>query len=54
MYFFSIRLQWLPVITTKNLGKSIRSSGYDLVLSMASKYTRQIRAAVLEELGKDM
>ena len=24
-----------------------------LVLSMASKYTRQIRAAVLEELGKD-
>ena len=53
MYFFSIRLQWLPVITTKNLGKSIVLPAMTLVLSMASKYTRQIRAAVLEELGKD-
>ena len=52
MYFFSIRLQWLPVITTKNLGKSIVLPAMTLVLSMASKYTRQIRAAVLEELER--
>ena len=41
------------MITTKNLGKSIVLPAMTLVLSMASKYTRQIRAAVLEELGKD-
>ena len=52
VYFFSIRLQWLPVITTKNLGKSIVLPAMTLVLSMASKYTRQIRAAVLEELER--
>ena len=53
MYFFSIQLGWLPVITTQNLALSLVLPTLTLVLSMASKYTRQIRAAVLEELSKD-
>src|SRR5699024_7736534 len=53
MYFFSIQLGWLPVITTQNLALSLVLPTLTLVLSMASKYIRQIRAAVLEELSKD-
>ncbi|HIR13245.1 MAG TPA: ABC transporter permease [Candidatus Choladousia intestinavium] len=53
MYFFSIQLGWLPVITTQNLVLSLVLPTLTLVLSMASKYIRQIRAAVLEELSKD-
>ena len=53
MYVFSIRLQWLPVITTADLGKSVILPALTLSVSMAARYTRQIRAAVLEELGKD-
>ena len=53
MYFFSIRLGWLPVITTKNLLQSLVLPTLTLTVSMASKYTRQVRATVLEELNKD-
>ena len=53
MYFFSIRLRWLPVITTENKAMSLILPTLTLTLSMASKYTRQVRAAVLEELNKD-
>ncbi|QKF07537.1 ABC transporter permease [Berryella wangjianweii] len=57
---FSVQLGWFPVISSR-----IGASGLDsltpagmvlptatLALSMASKYTRQIRAAVLDELSK--
>ena len=53
MYFFSIQLGFLPVITNTNLGKSIVLPTLTLAVSMASKYTRQIRAVILEELNKD-
>ena len=53
MYFFSIRLGWLPVITTMNLLQSLVLPTLTLTVSMASKYTRQVRATVLEELNKD-
>lgn len=53
MYIFSIRLRWLPVITTENKAMSLILPTLTLTLSMASKYTRQVRAAVLEELNKD-
>lgn len=53
MYFFSIRLGWFPVITNDNLGQSIILPTLTLAVSMASKYTRQVRATVLEELNKD-
>lgn len=53
IYFFSIRLGWLPVITNDNLIQSIILPTLTLAISMAAKYTRQIRATVLEELNKD-
>ena len=53
MYFFSIQLGWLPVITTDNTELSLVLPTLTQAISMASKYTRQVRAAVLEELNKD-
>lgn len=53
MYFFSIKLGWLPVITTDNIALSLVLPTLTLTIAMASKYTRQVRAAVLEELNKD-
>ena len=53
MYFFSIKLGIFPVITNTNIGKSIVLPTLTLAISMASKYTRQIRAVILEELNKD-
>ena len=53
MYFFSIKLGWLPVITTDNIALSLVLPTLTLAITMASKYTRQVRAAVLEELNKD-
>ena len=53
MYFFSIKLGWLPVITTDNIVLSMGLPTLTLAIAMASKYTRQVRAAVLEELNKD-
>ncbi len=53
IYFLSIQLGWLPVITNDNVGQSLVLPTLTLAISMASKYTRQIRAAVLEELNQD-
>ena len=53
MYFFSIRLGWLPVITSDNIALSLILPTLTLAISMASKYTRQVRATILEELNKD-
>ena len=53
MYFLSIKLGWLPVITTENTALSLILPTLTLAISMASKYTRQVRATVLEELNKD-
>lgn len=53
MYFFSIRLGWLPVIST---GVSLRSAvlpSLTLAIAMSAKYARQVRAAVLDELSRD-
>lgn len=60
IFVFAITLGWLPVISA-NIGKSglaaISITGIilptaTLAIAMASKYTRQIRATVLEELNK--
>lgn len=53
MYFLSVKLRMLPVVTTENLFLSMIMPTLTLTISMASKYTRQVRAAVLEELNKD-
>ena len=42
MYFFSIKLVWLPVITTDNVALSLVLPTLTLAISMASKYTRQV------------
>lgn len=60
IYVFAIELGWFPVLSS-----SVGKSGWEslsvqgtvlptltLGIAMASKYTRQIRAAVLDELGK--
>ena len=51
--FLSIRLGVLPVVTNTDLGQSIILPTLTLAISMAAKYTRQVRATVLEELNKD-
>ena len=51
MFIFSYRLGWIPVLaTTKPIGLVLPA--LTLVLVMASRYIRQIRAAMLDELGK--
>ena len=53
IYFLSIKMNLLPVITNDNIVHSLVLPTLTLAISMASKYTRQVRATVLEELGKD-
>ena len=53
MYFFSVRCNLLPVVTTDDTAKSLILPTLTLAVSMVSKYSRQIRATVLEELDKD-
>ena len=53
MYVFSVKLGWLPVITSENIAASLVLPTLTLAIAMAAKYIRQIRAAVLEELNQD-
>lgn len=51
MFIFSYRLGWVPVLaTTKPIGLILPA--LTLALVMSSRYIRQIRAAMLDELGK--
>ena len=50
MYFFSIRLGWLPVITSDNVALSLVLPTLTLAISMASKYTRAGRYDGVHEL----
>lgn len=51
MFIFSYRLGWIPVLaTTKPIGLILPT--LTLALVMSSRYIRQIRAAMLDELGK--
>ncbi|MBR1647731.1 MAG: ABC transporter permease [Selenomonadaceae bacterium] len=47
IYFLALKLNLLPII-----GQSVVMPALTLTISMAAKYTRQIRAVVLEELDK--
>ena len=53
IYFLSIKMNLLPVISNSNAAQSLVLPTLTLAISMASKYTRQVRATVLEELDKD-
>lgn len=51
MFIFSYRLGWIPVLaTTKPMGLILPA--LTLALVMSSRYIRQIRAAMLDELSK--
>ncbi len=47
IYFLALKLNLLPII-----GQSVVMPALTLTIAMAAKYTRQIRAVVLEELEK--
>ena len=53
MYFLSIKLGWLPVISTGLTLTSAAMPTLTLAIAMSAKYLRQVRATVLEELNKD-
>ena len=53
IYIVALKLKLLPVISTDTGFKKMILPAVTLAFSMAAKYTRQVRAAVLEELHKD-
>ena len=53
MQLLSIKLGWLPIISTGVNVKSAMMPTLTLAISMSAKYMRQVRATVLEELNKD-
>lgn len=53
IYFLAVKLHLLPVMGSSSDWKSVLMPAMTLAVSMGAKYTRQIRAVVLEELGKD-
>jgi peptide/nickel transport system permease protein len=52
IYFFALKLKLFPVMGSGGL-KSIVLPTLTLAIAMSSKYTRQVRTTVLEELNKD-
>ena len=52
MYFFALRWQLFPVISRQTDLQSAALPALTLAIAMSSKYIRQVRAAVLEELWK--
>ena len=53
MYFFCVKLRLIPVISPHVTAKGALLPAATLTAAMSSKYIRQVRAVVLEELGKD-
>lgn len=53
IYFLSIVMGWLPVMSSGVNLQSVIMPTLALTIAMAAKYTRQVRATVLEELNKD-
>lgn len=53
IYFLALKLGLFPVMGSAGGWKSIVLPTLTLSIAMSAKYTRQVRAAVLEELNKD-
>ncbi len=51
MYVFAIRLGWLPVLS-QGVNPAAALPTLTLAIAMSAKYLRQVRATVLDELGK--
>lgn len=52
IYFLALKLNLFPIMGSRENAASVFLPALTLAISMSAKYTRQIRAAVLEELGK--
>ena len=52
MYFFALRWPLFPVISRQTDLQTVALPAFTLAIAMSSKYIRQVRAAVLDELGK--
>ena len=53
MRFFGLTLGWLPVVSAKAGFREMILPCMTLAIAMSAKYTRQVRASVLEELSAD-
>ncbi|OON93346.1 MAG: nickel ABC transporter permease subunit NikB [Candidatus Epulonipiscioides saccharophilum] len=53
LYFIGLKLKWLPIISTGRNIESMILPAATLAFSMSSKYIRQIRSVVLDELEKE-
>ena len=53
MYFLAIKIRIFPVIAKDVSFKSVAMPAITLAIAMSAKYLRQVRATVLDELGKD-
>lgn len=53
IYFVCLKLRFLPVMNSGTDIKAMILPATTLAIAMSSKYTRQVRTAVLEELGQD-
>ena len=53
MQLLSIKLGWLPVLSSGTTLQSAVMPTLTLAIAMSAKYMRQVRATVLEELNKD-
>ena len=53
MRFFGLTLRWFPVVSSKAGFKEMILPCLTLAIAMSAKYTRQVRASVLEELSQD-
>ncbi len=53
IYFLALKLNLLPVISSGKNFSAVIMPALTLTIAMSSKYVRQIRAVVLEELGAD-
>ena len=53
IYLFAIRLNWFPVISRGVSLQSVALPSLTLAIAMSAKYLRQVRATVLDEIGKD-
>ena len=52
LWTFGLKLRWLPIVGGMSAANLVMPA-LTLGIVMASKYTRQVRAAVLEELNQD-
>lgn len=52
LLLFSLRLKWLPILSESGI-KSLILPSITLSVAMTSKYIRQIRSVVIDELEKD-